>query len=124
MTRLLYLDQNYLSGIAKGKAAFRDLAPALRDAIARGALGVAESAVHERESAPRPDLRLLELLRGLSGGRRQPAEPDAAGREVRRRMAWTIEHELSGRRADGGRRPDVLALRDRLAELTPEGEAA
>ena len=47
MTRLLYLDQNYLSGIAKGKAAF-----------------------------------------------------------------FT------------GRRPDVLALRDRLAELTPEGEAA
>jgi predicted nucleic acid-binding protein len=168
VTRLLYLDQNYLSGIAKGKPAFRDLEPALRDAIARGAVAVAESAVHERESAPRPDLRLLELLRGLSGGRRLPAEADAAGREVRRRMAWTIEHELRGRRPRGGdaadldalavalthcdlvtcdafmadvvrrarldarhrcelftgRRPDVLALRDRVAELTPEGEAA
>jgi hypothetical protein len=29
---LLYLDQNYLSGIVKGKVAFRELEPALRAA--------------------------------------------------------------------------------------------
>jgi hypothetical protein len=29
----LYLDQNYLSGIAKGKPAFRDLEPVLRKAV-------------------------------------------------------------------------------------------
>jgi len=66
---LLYLDQNYLSGIAKRKPAFRELEPVLRAVIAAGAVAVVESAVHRRESAPRPDLGLLELLRSLSGGR-------------------------------------------------------
>jgi len=56
---LLYLDQNYLSGIAKQKPAFGELERALRDAVGRGAVAVAESAVHERESRPRPDLKLL-----------------------------------------------------------------
>jgi hypothetical protein len=158
----LYLDQNYLSGMAKRKPAFAELEPALRAAVAGGAVTVVESDVHERESLPRPDLGLLELLRGLSAGRRLPAEPDAAAREVRRRMAWTIEREFPERRgrasdeadlealaialtrcdlvtcdafmADvvrrarldrrhgcelfSGRRADVLALRDRLVELT------
>jgi hypothetical protein len=86
---LLYLDQNYLSGIAKHKPAFHELEPVLREAVARGVVTVAESAVHERESRPRPDLRLLELLRELSGGRRLPTEPDPAARDVRRRMLWT-----------------------------------
>jgi len=45
---LLYLDQNYLSGIAKAKPAFRELEPVLRAAVARGAVAVVESAVHER----------------------------------------------------------------------------
>jgi predicted nucleic acid-binding protein len=156
---LLYLDQNYLSGIAKRKPAFRELEAALREALASGALAVVESAVHERESLPRPDLGLLELLHELSGGRRLPRELDGAARETRRRLAATIERELPERRtrgsdaadldamaialhhcdlvtcdafmADvirragldrrfgsavfGGRRPDVLALRDRLA---------
>jgi hypothetical protein len=166
--RLLYLDQNHLSGIVKGKPAFRELEPALRAAVAARAVAVVESAVHERESAPRPDLGVLELLRELSGGRRLPAELDRAGRELRRRMAWTIAHELPERRARAGdaadldalaaairhcdlvacdafmadvvrrsrldarhgcelysgRRGDVLALRDRLRELTPGGAAA
>jgi hypothetical protein len=65
---LLYLDQNYLSGIAKRKPAFRELEPVLRAAVARGAVQIPESPVHRIESAARPDLGLLELLRGLSGG--------------------------------------------------------
>src|SRR5215211_8903591 len=95
---LLYLDQNYLSGIAKRKPAFRELEPALRAAIARGAVAVVESAVHERESRPRPDLRLLELLRELTRGRRLPERADRAARETRRRMALTIEREFPERR--------------------------
>jgi hypothetical protein len=67
---VLYLDQNYLSGFATAKPAFRELEPVLRAAIARGAVVVVESPVHARESAPPPDLGLLELLRELSGGRR------------------------------------------------------
>src|ERR671923_1718422 len=65
---LLYLDQNYLSGFAKGKPAFRELEVALRGALARGAVAVVESEVHELESLPRPDLGLLDLLRSFSGG--------------------------------------------------------
>jgi hypothetical protein len=110
MTRLLYLDQNYLSGIAKRKPAFRELEPALREALARGAVAVAESAVHEWESRPRPDLGLLELLRELSGGRRLPGELDAAAVETRARLAWTIEHELPGRRARDSDAADLDAM--------------
>ena len=104
---LLYLDQNYLSGFAKAKPAFRELLPVLRDAVARGAVAVLESPVHERESAPRPDLGLLELLRELSGGRRLP---DATNRELRRRMEWTIANELPERRARESDAADLEAL--------------
>jgi predicted nucleic acid-binding protein len=158
---LLYLDQNYLSGIAKRKPAFRELEPVLRDAVARGTVAVAESAAHRRESAARPDLSLLELLRGLSGGRRLPSEQEAAERNLERRlrrfaadqfpervirpsdevdfealsialprcgliacdafMADVIRRAGLDRRfgtsAFGGRRTDVLALRDRLVAL-------
>ncbi|MGH2946325.1 MAG: hypothetical protein ACRDPC_08710 [Solirubrobacteraceae bacterium] len=110
MRRLLYLDQNYLSGIAKGKTAFGELEPALREAVARSAVAVVESAVHERESRPRPDLRLLELLRGLSGGRRLPDEPDHAAREARRRMARSIEREFPERHGRAGDDADLEAL--------------
>jgi hypothetical protein len=107
---VLYLDQNYLSGIAKRKPAFRELEPVLRRAVDRGAAAVVESAVHERESLPRPDLQLLELLRGLSGGRRLPDEPDRSARDARRRMVWTIEHELPERRARASDAADLDAL--------------
>ena len=110
VTRLLYLDQNYLSGIAKRKPAFAELEPALRRAVARGDVAVVESAVHERESLPRPDLRLLELLRELSGGRRLPDEPDRAAREVRRRMAATIADELPERASQASDDADLEAL--------------
>ena len=110
MTPLLYLDQNYLSGIAKAKPAFRELEPVLRAAVARGAVAVVESAVHARESEPRPDLGLLSLLRELSGGRRLPAGLDDAALDVRRRMAWTIAHEFPQRRAGAGDAADLEAL--------------
>jgi hypothetical protein len=79
----------------------------LRAAVREGAVAVVESAVHERESRRRPDLRLLELLRELSGGRRLPDAPDDA---VRRRMVWTIEHELPARRARDSDAGDLDAL--------------
>jgi hypothetical protein len=110
MSRRLYLDQNYLSGIAKRKPAFVELEAVLRSAVARGAVAVVESAVHERESRPRPDLRLLELLRELSGGRRLPEDPGDAAREVHRRMTWTIEREFPERRGRAGDAADLEAL--------------
>jgi hypothetical protein len=108
---LLYLDQNYLSGFAKRKPAFRELEVALRAALGRGAVAVVESDVHELESRPRPDLGLLDLLRSLSGGRRLPAEPDRAAQTARRRMLQTIEREFPQR---PGRTSDVADL-DALA---------
>ena len=107
---LLYLDQNYLSGIAKRKPAFRELEAVLRAAVARGAVAVVESDVHEAESRPRPDLRLLELLRELSGGRRLPGVTDRDAREARRRMAWTIEREFPERHLRASDAADLEAL--------------
>jgi hypothetical protein len=107
---LLYLDQNYLSGIAKDKPAFRELASALRGALQAGAIAVLESAVHERESKPRPDLKLMELLHEFSRGRRLPSELDRASRNARRRMVWVIEHELPERAARPSDRADLEAL--------------
>ena len=119
MPALLYLDQNYLSGIAKGKPAFVELEPVLRAAVARDAVAVVESVVHERESAPRPDLGLLALVRGLSSGRRLPDAPDARAREARHRMAWTIRHEHPARaaRASDAADLDALALALRWCDL-------
>jgi len=115
VSRLLYLDQNYLSGLAKHKPAFAALEPVLREAVERGAVAVVESAVHERESRPRPDLRLLELLRGLTGGRRLPERADAAARETRRRMASTIERDFPARRGRASDDADLDALAIALA---------
>jgi hypothetical protein len=106
----LYLDQNYLSGIAKRKPAFEELEPILRAAVAAGAIEVVESSVHELESRPRPDLGLLELLHDLSRGRRLPTALDRPAREVRRRMTWVIEHELPERHARRSDAADLEAL--------------
>jgi hypothetical protein len=78
--------------------------------VASGAVVVLESPVHEAESRPRPDLRLLELLRQLSGGLRLPTGDDAETTEVRRRLLWTIEHELPARRARASDAADLEAL--------------
>ena len=69
-----------------------------------------ESAAHRLESAPRPDLPLLELLRSLSGGRRLPDEPGALERECSRRLADTAARELPERAARPGDTVDLLAL--------------
>jgi hypothetical protein len=107
---LLYLDQNYLSGIAKGKPGFAELEPVLRAAVAAGAVAVPESAVHRLESAPRPDMGLLPLLRGLSGGRRLPDDLDADGREIARRLERALAAEHPERRPRPGDAADLRAL--------------
>jgi hypothetical protein len=99
-----------LSGFAKRKPAFRELEAALRSALARGAVAVAESDVHELESRPRPDLGLLQLLRSFSAGRRLPAQPNRAARTARRRMRETIEREFPERADRSSDAADLDAL--------------
>jgi hypothetical protein len=95
---LLYLDQNYLSGIVKRKPGFRELEPVLREAVARGAVGVPESRAHRLESEPRPDLPLLDLVRELSGGLRLPAEPGVRERGYESHMSRVIAAHFPQRR--------------------------
>jgi hypothetical protein len=107
---LLYLDQNYLSGIVKRKVAFRDLEPVLRAAVARGAVAVPESHAHRLESAARQDLPLLELLRGLSGGLTLPDELGDVERECEWRLGAVIERDFPERRKRASDRLDLHAL--------------
>jgi hypothetical protein len=107
---LLYLDQNYLSGMVKRKPAFRELEPALRAAVARGAVAVPESSAHRLESAARPDLPLLELLRELSGGLRLPDQGGPAERHTQRRLAAVLEREFPERRGRPSDSVDVRVL--------------
>jgi hypothetical protein len=74
--------------------------------------------VHERESLPRPDLRLLDVLRSFSGGRRLPPEPDRAARAARRRMRETIEREFPKRRVRASDVADLDALAIALAHCS------
>lgn len=104
MSPLLYLDQNYLSGIAKRKPGFVELEPVLRAAVARGAVRVPESGAHRVESAARPDLGLVELLRELSGGLALPDDPGLHERTLRR----TLERHFPER---GPRASDAVDLR-------------
>ncbi len=107
---LLYLDQNYLSGIVKRKPGFRELEPVLRDAISRGAVAVPESSAHRSESAARPDLPLLEALRELSGGLRLPGEPGARERNVERRLARFAREHFPERQQRASDAIDLHAL--------------
>jgi hypothetical protein len=81
----------------------------------RGDVVVVESSVHERESRPRPDLGLLDLLRELSAGRRLPDRLDADALRLRGRLERTIARELPERRTRASDAADldavVLALR-------------
>jgi hypothetical protein len=106
----VYLDQNYLSGIVKRKPAFRELEPILRAAVARGAVTVPESEVHRIESAARPDLPLLELLRGLSAGVTLPRERGAVERFCERRLEEVLERDFPERRSRSSDGLDVRAL--------------
>jgi hypothetical protein len=111
VTRLaVYLDQNYLSGIVKRKIAFRELEPTLRAAVARGAVVVPESEAHRIESAARPDLPLLELLRELSAGVTLPNERGAVERHCERRLEAVLERDFPERRSRASDRLDVRAL--------------
>lgn len=105
---LLYLDQNYLSGIAKRKPAFHELELELRAAVARGAVAVPESEPHRRESAPRPDLALLDVLRDLSCGLRLPDRPGPRERAIERHLVHLLETSFPQRR---GRASDLADLR-------------
>jgi hypothetical protein len=71
---------------------------------------VPESAAHRLESAPRPDLGLLELLRSLSGGLRLPEKPGPLERESERRLAATAAREFPERAARPGDAVDLRAL--------------
>jgi hypothetical protein len=82
----------------------------LRAAVARGAVAVPESAAHRLESAPRPDLPLLALLRSLSGGRRLPDEPGPLERDCERRLAATAAREFPERAPRAGDAVDLRAL--------------
>jgi hypothetical protein len=107
---LLYLDQNYLSGMAKRKPAFRELEPVLRDAVARGAVHVPESRVHRIESAARPDLELLELLRELSGGLQLDDDRGAPERRCERALRSALERDYPNRTAAPSDDLDIEAL--------------
>jgi hypothetical protein len=107
---LLYLDQNYLSGMVKRKVGFRELEPALRAAVARGAVAVPESEAHRLESAPRPDLPLLALLRELSAGLELPKEREAVVRHCEQRLEAILERDFPERRSRESDRLDVRAL--------------
>ncbi|MGD0272278.1 MAG: hypothetical protein ABSB96_00875 [Gaiellaceae bacterium] len=104
---LLYLDQNYLSGIVKKKPAFDELEPVLRKAVTCWAIGVPESEAHRLESARRPDLPLLELLHELSGGLTLP-QPGARERSFERRLTAILARDFPERL---GRSSDSLDLR-------------
>jgi hypothetical protein len=82
----------------------------LRAAVARRAVAVPESVAHRVESAPRPDLGLLDLLRSLSGGLRLPDEPNAASVDAERRLRATVARELPERAGRPGDAVDVRAL--------------
>jgi hypothetical protein len=110
MALRLYLDQNYLSGMVKRKVAFRELEPALRAAVARGAIVVPESDAHRLESAARPDLPLLELLRELSGGTTLPRERSGVERYCERRLEAVLARDFPERRARRSDRVDLSAL--------------
>jgi hypothetical protein len=106
----LYLDQNYLSGIVKGKPGFRELEPALRAAVARGAVGVPESHAHRLESEPRPDLPILELVRELSSGLRLPDELGAREGGYQSRMTRVIADDFPERRQLASDSVDLQAI--------------
>jgi hypothetical protein len=107
---LLYLDQNYLSGIAKRKPAFRELEPVLRSAVRRGDVQVPESLVHRIESAARPDLGLLELLRELSGGLELGPERGAAERRCENALRTAMARDHPARSPEPSDDRDLEAL--------------
>lgn len=93
----LYLDQNYLSGMAKNKPAFVALRASVRAAVDRRAVVVLESAVH---ALALTHCRLVTC--------------DAFMADVIRRARLDVRH---GCELYTGRRADVIRLTERLEGL-------
>lgn len=108
---LLYLDQNYLSGIVKRKPAFTELEPVLRAAVAAGVVAVPMADAHRVESAARPDLPILPLLEELSRGASLP-ETERGPRErwLERRLRQLLIRRFPERRRRESDRADLRAL--------------
>jgi hypothetical protein len=96
--------------MVKRKPAFRELEPTLKAAVARGAIVVPESEAHRHESAARPDLPLLELLRELSRGATLTHERGAVERECEQRLEATLRRDFPERQARPSDNMDVRAL--------------
>ncbi len=107
---LLYLDQNYISGMVKRKPAFRELEPVLEAAVRGGVVEIPESEAHRLESAARPDLPLLDLLRRLSGGARLPDQLGPTERRHEQAMAAVLGRDFPTRRARPSDAADLRAL--------------
>jgi hypothetical protein len=96
--------------MVKRKPSFRELEQTLRAAVARGAVVVPESEAHELESAARPDLPLLGLLRELSGGATLPRERGDVERHCEHRLQTVLERAFPERRARQSDHVDLRAL--------------
>jgi hypothetical protein len=108
---LLYLDQNYLSGIVKRKPAFAELEQVLRAAVAAGAVAVPVAEAHLVESAARPDLPVLALLEELSRGASLPeTERGPRERALERRLQTLLARRFPERRSRASDRVDLRAL--------------
>ena len=94
----------------KRKPAFRELEPVLRSAVDRGVVAVPESEAHRLESARRPDLPLLDLLRELSAGVTLPDEPGPRERAYRWRLERRLARDFPERRSRESDRVDLEAL--------------
>jgi len=110
MKPLLYLDQNYLSGIVKRKTGFWDLEPVLRTAVERGAVGVPESEAHRLESRTCPGLPLLKLLRELSAGLELSHASGDLRRDCERRLQTVLDRDFPERNQRASDHLDVRAL--------------
>jgi hypothetical protein len=108
---LLYLDQNYLSGFAKGKPAFRELEVALRAALERGAVAVVREFPERRGRTS--DVADLDAM-AIALVHCSLVTCDAFMADVIRRTRLQLRHRVE---LYSGRRADVLRLRDRLTQL-------
>jgi hypothetical protein len=96
--------------MVKRKPSFRELEPVLRAAVSRGAIAVPEAEAHRIESAARPDLPVLDLLRELSRGLRLPDRPGTRERRLEHRLAAILARDFPERRARPSDRLDLRAL--------------
>ena len=82
----------------------------LREALRRRVVAVPESPAHRLESARRPDLRLLELLRDLSGGLRLTDLRGRPERRCERVLREMLERDFPQRHARPSDATDLRAL--------------